>query len=81
MILKDDGKETKDNNDANINEDLSREHADMTMALKLTSTAPTTIEPGVDNDDDDDDDDDEDSGVSEDSEDSKSDDDCALFAY
>ena len=81
MILKDDiklddGEEAKDDTDDNINEDPTRENANMTMALKLTSTASTTVEPGDDDyDDDDDDDDDEHSSDSEDSEDRESDDD------
>ena len=77
MILKedtkqDDGKETNDDNDDNINKDPTWENADMTMALKLTTTTPTTIKPG---DDDGDDVGDKHSSDSEDSEDSETDDD------
>ena len=77
-IKQDDGEQTKDDGDDNINKDPTRENAKMTTALKLTSTTSTTVEPGdadYDDDDDDDDDDGEHSSDIEDSEDCESDDD------
>ena len=43
-----DGEETSSHNDDNINEDPT--NANMTMPPKLTSTAPTTVDPGDDED-------------------------------
>ena len=58
MILKDDnmqhdGEETSGHNDDNINEDPTVGNTNMTIALKLTSTAPATEDPGDDEDEND----------------------------
>ena len=79
MILKDydmqhDGEETSSHNDDNINEDPTVGNTNMTMALKLTSTAPTTVVPG-----DDEDENDQDSSGSEHIGDSESEGDWGLF--
>ena len=58
-----DGEETSSHNDDSINEDPTMGNANMTMPPKLTSTAPTTVDPG-----DDEDEHDQDSSGSEDSE-------------
>ncbi|XP_074607313.1 uncharacterized protein LOC141860178 isoform X3 [Acropora palmata] len=62
-----DGKETGSHNDDITNEDPTWGNANMTMPLKLTSTAPTTVVPG-----DDEDENDQDSSGSGDSKDSES---------
>ena len=79
MILKDDkmqhdGKETSSHIDDITNEDPTRGNANMTLPLKLTSAAPTTVVPG-----DDEDENDQDSSSSGDSKDSESKGDWALF--
>ena len=62
-----DGEETSNHNDDNINEDLTRGEANMTISLKLTSTDPATVDQG-----DDEDEHDQDSSGSEDSGDRES---------
>ena len=61
------GKQTSSHNDDNINEDPTMGNANMTMPLTLSSTAPTIVDPG-----DDEDEHDQDSSGSEDSGDSES---------
>ncbi|XP_015763710.1 PREDICTED: delta-like protein 4 isoform X2 [Acropora digitifera] len=62
-----DGKETSSHNDDITNEDPTRDNVNMTLPLKLTSAAPTTVVPG-----DDEDENDQDSSGSGDSKDSES---------
>ena len=55
LVLKDDnmqhdGEETSSHNDDIIKEGLTRGNANMTMSLKLTSTAPPTVDSGNDED-------------------------------
>ena len=69
-----DGEQTSSHNDDDINEDPTVGNTNMTMALKLTSTAPPTVDPG-----DDEDEHDQDSSGSEHSGDSESEGDSTLF--
>ena len=48
--MQNDGEETSGHNDDITNEYPTRGNANMTMPLKLTNTAPTTVIPGTDED-------------------------------